>query len=95
MVPNANNKVPKFEPAVSPASIVELGSVKTSIRALVPFVKHDPNVSFHRVQCLLLAPRYVGSGSSTAERPAARNGGSMIRSGPSRVNDCSTLISGR
>jgi hypothetical protein len=36
-----------------------------------------------------------GNGSSTAERSAARNGGSMIRSGPSRVDDCSTLISSR
>jgi hypothetical protein len=34
-------------------------------------------------------------GSSTAEQSAARNGGSMIRSGRSRVDDCSTLISGR
>ena len=74
MVPNANNKVPKFEPAVSPASIVELGSVKTSIRALVPFVKHDPNVSFHRVQCLLLAPRYVGSGSIPSVQLREPNG---------------------
>src|SRR5438552_9545528 len=36
-----------------------------------------------------------GDGSSTAERSAARNGGSMIRSGPSRVDDCGTLVSGR